>query len=70
MNINPPWIASFVQQCLSFFLDGGKPKHIDVEDDGASLSFRVHRLSGKAKVANVCVSLCEIGARCSQIGIY
>lgn len=70
MDKNPPWIASFVQQCLSFFLDEGKPKPINVEDDGAKLSFRVSGLSGKARVANVCLSLCGIEARCSHILIY
>lgn len=53
MNQNPPWIASFVQQCLSFFLDEGKPKPIGVEDDGANVRFRVHGLSGRTKVLNV-----------------
>lgn len=70
MNRNLPWIGSFVQQCLSFFLDEGRPEPIDVEDDGANLNFRVRGLSAKANVADVCLPWCETDARCSQNGIY
>lgn len=59
MNRDPPWIAPLVQQCLSFFLDGGKPEPIDVENDGINLNFRVKELWAKAKVASVCFSLCD-----------
>lgn len=58
MNRELPWIAPLVQQCLSFFLDGGKSKPIEVEDDGTNLNFRV-KLDAKAKLASVCFSLCE-----------
>lgn len=60
MNKTPPWIASFVQQCLSFYLGEGNPNPIDVDDDGTNLSFRVNGLSAKANVANVCLSFARL----------
>ncbi|KAJ5093183.1 hypothetical protein N7456_009044 [Penicillium angulare] len=39
MNQGFPWIATFVQETLSEYLDGIDQHNVEVKDDGASLSF-------------------------------
>lgn len=57
MSVPAPWLATFVEQCLGSYL--GKTAHngIEVEDDGATLSFRKPELTSLAAISEVC-SLC------------
>lgn len=70
MNKTPPWIASFVQECLSFYLDEGASKAIDVGDDGTDLSFKVDGSFAKANVLTVCLSCTNPKQGPLTYGIY
>lgn len=54
MNNNPidPWIAEFVDQCLSCYLSP-KQNGIEVKNDGTALRFKIHGLAGQAVVSDV-----------------
>lgn len=56
MNKTHPWIVSFVQQCLSFYLGEGGQEPVSVSDDGSRLTFKVNDFLAKANVANVHLS--------------
>lgn len=52
-----PWIATFVERCLGFYIDQTSDSGIEVEDNGACLSFRVNQSSCLALIAEVTHSL-------------
>lgn len=55
MNKASSWIAPYVQECLSFYLDDEASKHIDVGDDGTNLSFKIDGFFVKTNVLTVCL---------------
>lgn len=58
-----PWIADFVQQCVSSYLGEGAPKPIKVHDDGSKLTFKVNDLTEKANIHTVCPSLAHLSCK-------
>lgn len=54
MSVPAPWLATFVEQCLDFFLGNTAHNGIEVEDDGATLSFRKPKLTSVAAISEVC----------------
>lgn len=52
-NLIPPWIASFVERCLGFYIGQIPDSEIEVDDNGACLSFRINQSSCLALVAEV-----------------
>lgn len=54
MSVPAPWLATFVEQCLGFYLGNTAHNGIEVEDDGATLSFRKPELTSVAAISEVC----------------
>lgn len=54
MSVPAPWLATFVEQCLDFYLGNTAHNGIEVEDDGATLSFRKPKLTSVAAISEVC----------------
>ena len=54
MSVPAPWLATFVEQCLGFYLGNTAHNDIEVEDDGATLSFKKPELTSVAAISEVC----------------
>lgn len=52
-NLIPSWIASLVERCLGFYIDQTSGSGIEVEDNGACLSFRINQSSCLALISEV-----------------
>ncbi|CAI7675019.1 unnamed protein product [Penicillium pancosmium] len=50
-NLIPSWIASLVERCLGFYIDQTSGSRIEVEDNGACLSFRISQPSCLALIS-------------------
>lgn len=56
-NPVPPWIASFVERCLAFYIGQTPDSGVKVEDDGTYLKFCVSQPTCLALVSQVSYSL-------------
>ena len=54
MSLPNPWIANLVKRCLASYLGHTQENDVEVEDDGACLSFGIHNSTFTALIADVC----------------
>lgn len=53
MNPIDPWIATFVERCLSFYLGDSHQDDIELTNDGTALRFKISGFTPRAAIAEV-----------------